>query len=29
VAEGTPAELKAAHNAANLEDVFAKVAGLA
>ncbi len=29
VAEGTPAELKAAHNAANLEDVFAEVAGLA
>jgi len=28
VAEGTPAELKREHNAANLEDVFAEVAGL-
>jgi ABC-2 type transport system ATP-binding protein len=29
VAEGTPAELKTEHNAANLEEVFAEVAGLA
>jgi ABC-2 type transport system ATP-binding protein len=29
VAEGTPAELKTKHNAANLEDVFAEVAGIA
>jgi ABC-2 type transport system ATP-binding protein len=29
VAEGTPAELKAKHKAANLEEVFAEVAGLA
>ncbi len=28
VAEGTPAELKAKHKAANLEEVFAEVAGL-
>lgn len=29
VAEGTPAELKTEHNAANLEEVFAEVAGFA
>jgi ABC-2 type transport system ATP-binding protein len=29
VAEGTPAELKTEHNAADLEEVFAEVAGLA
>lgn len=29
VAEGTPAELKAKHKAANLEEVFAEVAGIA
>jgi ABC-2 type transport system ATP-binding protein len=28
VAEGTPAELKTEHNAANLEEVFAEVAGI-
>ena len=29
VAEGTPAELKTEHKAADLEEVFAEVAGLA
>jgi ABC-2 type transport system ATP-binding protein len=29
VAEGTPAELKTKYDAANLEEVFAEVAGLA